>query len=54
MVSGLVEGALTLRVAGASLVTVADTVDTMLDRLIARRAAHRGDDVPPECREVLS
>lgn len=30
---------LTLRVAGASLVTVADTVDTMLDRLIARRAA---------------
>lgn len=36
------EGALTLRVAGASLVTVADTVDTMLDRLIARRAAHGG------------
>jgi predicted amidohydrolase YtcJ len=37
---GLAEGALTLRVAGASLVTVADTVDTMLERLIARRAAH--------------
>ena len=36
-------GALTLRVAGASLVTVADTVDTMLDRLIARRAAHATD-----------
>ncbi|MCA0273372.1 MAG: amidohydrolase [Proteobacteria bacterium] len=34
------EGALTLRVAGASLVTVADTVDTMLDRLITRREAH--------------
>ena len=35
------EGVLTLRVAGASLVTVADTVDSMLDRLLARRAAHR-------------
>lgn len=34
------EGALTLRVAGASLVTVADTVETMMERLIARRAAH--------------
>ncbi|HQU68774.1 MAG TPA: amidohydrolase [Albidovulum sp.] len=37
---GLAEGVLTLRVAGASLVTVADTVDTMLDRLIRRREAH--------------
>lgn len=34
------DGTLTLRVAGASLVTVADTVDTMLGRLIARRKAH--------------
>ena len=39
---GLAEGALTLRVAGASLVTVADTVETMLDRLTDRRAAHGG------------
>ncbi|MGL4280400.1 MAG: amidohydrolase, partial [Albidovulum sp.] len=39
------EGALTLRVAGASLVTVADTVETMLDRLIARREAHRSEMV---------
>lgn len=37
------EGTLSLRVAGASLVTVADTVDTMLDRLIARRAAQGTD-----------
>jgi predicted amidohydrolase YtcJ len=35
--------ALTLRVAGASLVTVADTVDSMLDRLLPRRAAHCSD-----------
>ncbi len=34
---------LTLRVAGASQVMVADTVDTMLDRLITRRDAHRTD-----------
>ncbi len=34
---------LTLRVAGASLVTVADTVESMLDRLLARRAAHQTD-----------
>lgn len=40
---GLAEGALTLRIAGASLVTVADTVDTMLDRLLTRRVAHGSD-----------
>jgi predicted amidohydrolase YtcJ len=37
------EDALTLRVAGASLVTVADSVETVLGRLIPRREAHRTD-----------
>lgn len=37
-------GALTLRVAGAMSVTAADTVDSALDRLTARRAAHSGPD----------
>ena len=36
--------ALTLRVAGACLVTAADTVETMMTRLRALRAAHGGED----------
>lgn len=38
------QNALTLRVAGAMSVTAADTVDTALARLTARRAAHRTED----------
>ena len=38
------QGALTLRVAGAMSVTAADTVDSALARLTARRAAHRAED----------
>lgn len=41
---GLAEGLLTLRVAGAALVTAADTPETALDRLTALRAAHPGPD----------
>ena len=37
-------GALTLRVAGAALVTARDRVDTMLARLTALRATHAGPD----------
>lgn len=37
-------GSLTLRVAGAMSVTAADTVDSALDRLTTRRAAHPGPD----------
>jgi predicted amidohydrolase YtcJ len=40
----LTEDALTLRVAGAALVTEADTADTALARLTALRAAHPGPD----------
>jgi predicted amidohydrolase YtcJ len=39
----LARDALTLRVAGAGHVTVADTVDTMLERLLAWREAHQTD-----------
>ena len=38
------DAALTLRVAGAMSVTAADTVDTALARLTARRDAHRSED----------
>lgn len=41
---GLAEGLLSLRVAGAALVTAADTPETALDRLTALRAAHPGPD----------
>ena len=37
-------GDLTLRVAGACLVTAADTVETMMTRLRSLRAAHGGED----------
>lgn len=41
---GAAEGKLTLRVAGTSLVTEADTPETAVARLIALRAAHPGPD----------
>jgi predicted amidohydrolase YtcJ len=41
---GLTENILTLRVAGATLVTEADPADTALARLTALRAAHPGPD----------
>jgi predicted amidohydrolase YtcJ len=41
---GLAEGRLTLRVAGAALVTAADTPETALARLSALRAAHPGPE----------
>jgi len=41
---GVATGGLTLRVAGAALVTGADTADTAVARLTALRAAHPGPD----------
>ncbi|MBL9050295.1 MAG: amidohydrolase [Tabrizicola sp.] len=41
---GLAEGALTLRIAGAALVTAADTPETAVARLSALRQAHPGPD----------
>ncbi|MGL4237016.1 amidohydrolase [Tabrizicola sp.] len=41
---GLAEGRLTLRVAGAALVTAADTPETAVARLSAMRLAHPGPD----------
>jgi predicted amidohydrolase YtcJ len=41
---GLAEGRLTLRVAGAALVTAADTPEAAVTRLSALRAAHPGPD----------